>query len=77
MDIKNMITAEQNALTITPDRRSESFFMIDWPEDMPRIMRSVAILPIKAVILTPGNLERPARMPIMAPIAEPPETPRI
>ena len=61
MDIRNIITAEQKALTITPDKRSESFFKIDWPEDMPRIKRRVAILPIKAVKLTPGNLEKPGK----------------
>jgi hypothetical protein len=72
-----MMTAEQNALTMTPERRRESFFKIVFPEDMTNISRRVAILPVKAVKLTPGKREKPSRIPVIAPMADPPEIPRM
>jgi hypothetical protein len=77
IDIRNIIIAEQKAFTITPDRSRESFFRIDCPDDMTRIKRSVAMLPRKAVKVTPGKRENPASIPRMAPIADPPEIPRM
>jgi hypothetical protein len=77
METRNMIIAPQNAFTITPERSSVFFLRIDCPDDIIRSKTSVAILPRKAVKLTPGKRDNPANMPIMAPIAEPPEMPRI
>ena len=37
----------------------------------------VAMLPANEVRLTPGKRERPSRMPLMAPMAAPPEMPRM
>jgi len=77
IDIRNIIIAEQKAFTITPDRSRESFLRIVCPDDMRRIKSSVARLPKKAVKLTPGKRDNPASMPIIAPMAEPPEMPRM
>ena len=76
-ETRNMMIAPQKAFTITPERRRASFFRIVCPEDMTRISKSVPILPEKAVRLTPGNRTSPIRMPIMAPMADPPEIPKI
>ena len=39
--------------------------------------KDVAMLPPKAKRATPGNRDRPRRIPIMAPMADPPEMPRM
>jgi len=74
MDMRNMIIAPAKAFTITPERRRESL-NFEWPEDMSSKRRRVAMLPPKAVILTPGKRENPISIPMMAPMADPPETP--
>ena len=69
--------AEQKALTITPDSSSASFLNMDLPVDMTSIRASVPKLPKKAVKQIPGNRDNPSNMPMMAPIAEPPEIPKM
>ena len=77
MEIRNMITAAQKALTMTP----ESSRVLERENERPAAIRKstprVARLPAKAVSHTPGKRARPSRMPMMAPMAEPPETPRM
>ena len=75
METKNMIMAEQKALTITPDSSRASFLKIDFPVNMIKIKARVPKLPRKEVKQIPGNRDRPSNIPIMAPIAEPPDTP--
>jgi hypothetical protein len=77
IEIKNMIIAEQNALTITPDSSRASFLNIDLPVDMTSISASVAKLPRKDMKQIPGNRANPNNIPMMAPIAEPPEIPNM
>jgi hypothetical protein len=69
--------AEQKALTITPDNRRASFLNTDLPVDMTSISARVPRLPRKDVKQIPGNRDNPNNIPIMAPIAEPPEIPSI
>ena len=72
-----MIIAEQKAFITTPDRSMESFVNEAFPDDITTTRTRVAMLPANAAAATPGNLEIPRIIPIMAPIAEPPEIPRI
>jgi hypothetical protein len=77
IETRNMIMAEQKALTITPDNRRASFLNTDLPVDMTSISARVPRLPRKDVKQIPGNRDNPNNIPIMAPIAEPPEIPSI
>ena len=69
--------AEQKALTITPDSSKASFLNMDLPVDMIRISPKVPKLPRKELKQIPGNRDNPNNIPIMATIADPPETPNM
>ena len=77
IEMRNMISAPQNALIMTPERRSVSLLIIPSPEAIRRRSRRVARLPKNAVIPTPGKRESPASIPKMAPMPDPLETPNM
>ena len=71
-EIRNMITAPQKALVITPANNNESLLIIIRPEEISRRRARVIMLPAKAAIETPGKGESPTIIAKIAPIAEPP-----
>lgn len=76
MEIKNMIIAEQKALTMTPVRRRE-FCLILCVELKRKMMARVLRLPPREKRDWPGKAASPKVMARMAPMAAPPDSPRM
>ncbi len=72
-----MITAEQKELTITPDSSMVFWFWEEVLDDINSVRTKVTMPPKNANKFTLGNRDKPRRIPIIAPIADPPEIPRI
>ena len=72
---RKIIMEEQRAFTITPASRREFSFWTECLEAIRIIKKRVPMLPTKEKQAIPGSCERPMRIAIMAPTADPPEIP--